>query len=208
MPNIKSAKKRVLVTEKKALENKAMRTRMRNSIKKFNDCIDTLKLDEAEKMLPDLMSVIDEAVASGIIHKNNAANKKSRLSARLDGVKSGKLVVNIKKDNKTIAAEKAQAAREKAEAVRAENLKKIQERTAAKEAEKKAKEEAAAAEKKAKADEKKAAVKTTKKTSTAAKKTADKPATEKKAATEKPATEKKTTAKKTAAKKEETPKAE
>ena len=36
MPNIKSAKKRVLVTEKKALENKAMRSRMRNAIRKYN----------------------------------------------------------------------------------------------------------------------------------------------------------------------------
>ena len=156
MPNIKSAKKRVLVTEKKALENKAMRSRMRNAIRKYNDFIDTLRLDEAEKMLPDLMSVIDEAAAEGIIHKNNAANKKSRLSARLSGVKSGKIVVNIKKDNKTIAAEKAQAAREKAEAARAENRRKMQERAAAKEAERKAKEEAATAEKKAKADAAKA----------------------------------------------------
>ena len=76
MPNIKSAKKRVLVTEKKALENKAMRSRMRNAIRKYNDFIDTLRLDEAEKMLPDLISVIDEAAAEGIINKNKAANKK------------------------------------------------------------------------------------------------------------------------------------
>ena len=162
MPNIKSAKKRVLVTEKKTLENKAMRSKMRNAIRKFNDYIDTLKLDEAEKMLPDLMSTIDEAATNGIIHKNNASNKKSRLSARLSGVKSGKIIVNIKKDNKTIAAEKAQAAREKAEALRAENLKKMQERAAAKEAEKKAKAEAEAAAKKAKADAEKAAKKTKK----------------------------------------------
>ena len=148
MPNIKSAKKRVLVIEKKTLENKMLRTKMRNSVRKFNDAIDTLKLEEAEKMLPSLMSVIDEAASKGVIHKNTAANKKSRLSARLSGVKSGKIVIAIKKDNKTIAAEKAQAAREKAEAERAEALKKIQEKAAAKEAEKKAKEEAALAAKK------------------------------------------------------------
>ncbi len=150
MPNIKSAEKRVLVTEKKTLENKMMRSRMRNIVKKFNDAIDTLKLDEAEKMLPTVMSVIDDAASKGVIHKNTAANKKSRLSARLSGVKSGKIVIDIKKDNKTIAAEKAQAAREKAEAARAETQKKIQEKIAAKEAEKKAKEEAALAAKKEK----------------------------------------------------------
>ena len=128
MPNIKSAEKRVLVTEKKTLENKMMRSRMRNIVKKFNDAIDTLKLDEAEKMLPTVMSVIDDAASKGVIHKNTAANKKSRLSARLSGVKSGKIVIDIKKDNKTIAAEKAQAAREKAEAARAETQKKMQEK--------------------------------------------------------------------------------
>lgn len=150
MPNIKSAEKRVLVTEKKTLENKMMRSRMRNIVKKFNDAIDTLKLDEAEKMLPTVMSVIDDAASKGVIHKNTAANKKSRLSARLSGVKSGKIVIDIKKDNKTIAAEKAQAARKKAEAARAETQKKMQEKIAAKEAEKKAKEEAALAAKKEK----------------------------------------------------------
>ena len=158
MPNIKSAEKRVLVTEKKTLENKMLRSKMRNAVRKFNDAIDTLKLDDAEKMLPDIMSIIDEAASKGIIHKNNAANKKSRLSARLSGVKSGKIVIDIKKDNKTIAAEKAQAARAKAEAERAEAMKKIQEKAAAKEAEKKAKAEAAAAAKK----EKKTAKKTKK----------------------------------------------
>ena len=150
MPNIKSAEKRVLVTEKKTLENKMMRSRMRNIVKKFNDAIDTLKLDEAEKMLPTVMSVIDDAASKGVIHKNTAANKKSRLSARLSGVKSGKIVIDIKKDNKMIATEKAQAAREKAEAARAETQKKMQEKIAAKEAEKKAKEEAALAAKKEK----------------------------------------------------------
>lgn len=174
MPNIKSAKKRVLVTEKKALENKAMRSKMRNSIKKFNDLIDTLQLEEAEKILPELMSVIDKAATDGIIHKSNADNKKSRLSARLAGVKSGKIVVHIKKDNKTIAAEKAQAAREKAEAARAETLKKMQERAAAKEAEKKAKEDAAAAAKKQKDDEAKAAKAAAKKTAAKKKTTEEK----------------------------------
>lgn len=148
VPNIKSAKKRVLVTEKKALENKMLRSKMRNSVRKYNDAIDTLRLEDAEKMLPAIMSVIDEAASKGVIHKNTAANKKSRLSARLSGVKSGKIVINIKKDNKAIAAEKAQAAREKAEAERAEALKKMQEKASAKEAEKKVKEEAALAAKK------------------------------------------------------------
>ena len=119
MPNIKSAKKRVLVIEKKNLENRMIRSQMNNAIRKFNNAIDTLALDEAEKMLPSVMSVIDKAVSKGVIHKNNAANKKSAISKRLSDVKSGKLVINIKKDNKTIAAEKARAAQEAREAVKA-----------------------------------------------------------------------------------------
>ncbi len=148
MPNIKSAKKRVLVTEKKAAENKAMRSEMRNAVKKFNNFIDTLQLEEAEKMLPSVMSVIDEAAAKGIIHKSNANNKKSRLSARLDGVKSGKIEIKIKKDNKTLAAERAQAAREKAEAERAERAAmKAEKAAAAKKEEPKAKKPAKKAKK-------------------------------------------------------------
>lgn len=142
VPNIKSAEKRVEVIDRKTLENQMIRTKMRNIIKKFNNYIDTLKIEEAEKLLPELMSVVNETASKGVITKNSASNKISRCSARLSGVKSGKITVHIKKDNKTIAAEKAQAARAKAEAERAETLKKMQERAAAKEAEKAAKLEA------------------------------------------------------------------
>lgn len=180
MPNIKSAKKRVLVIQKKNLENRIIRSQMNNAIKNFNNAIDTLALDDAEKMLPSVMSIIDKAVTKGVIHKNNAANKKSALSKRLADVKSGKLVINIKKDNKTIAAEKARAAQEAREAVKAENARKAAEREAAKLEAEKAK---LAAEKPAKAKKEKT-VKTDK---------AEKPEKEEKA--EKPKA-KKTTAKK------------
>ena len=70
-------------------------------------------------MLPEVMSVIDSAVTKGIIHKNNAANKKSAIAKRIADIKSGKLVVEIKKDNKTLAAEKAKAAKEAREAAKA-----------------------------------------------------------------------------------------
>ena len=165
MPNIKSAKKRVLVIEKKNLENRMIRSQMNNAIRKFNNAIDTLALDEAEKMLHSVMSVIDKAVSKGVIHKNNAANKKSAISKRLSDVKSGKLVINIKKDNKTIAAEKARAAQEAREAVKAENARKAAEREAAKLEAEKAKlaaEKPAKAKKAAKADKEDKAAKTEK----------------------------------------------
>ena len=148
MPNIKSAKKRVLVNEKKNEENRMIRSEVKTAIKKFNNAIDTNNLELAEQLLPTTMSVIDGACSKGIIHKNNAANKKSALSKRLSDVKSGKVEIVIKKDNKTLAAEKAREAQKARDAVKAENQRKAAERAAQKEAEKAAKEEAEKAAKK------------------------------------------------------------
>ena len=128
MPNIKSAKKRVLITAKKNEQNRAYKTRMNHVIKNFNNAIDTNNIEGAEKMLPEVMSVIDQTVSKGVIHKNQAANKKSALAKRLSDVKSGKITIVIKKDNKTIAAEKAKAAQEIREKQKAEYLAKAAER--------------------------------------------------------------------------------
>ena len=119
MPNIKSAKKRVLIEKRNNAHNRSEMTAVKTAIKKINNAIDTDRIDEAEKMLPEVMSVIDSAVTKGIIHKNNAANKKSAIAKRIADIKSGKLVVEIKKDNKTLAAEKAKAAKEAREAAKA-----------------------------------------------------------------------------------------
>lgn len=123
MPNIKSAIKRVETNNKKNAENRPILTSVKNSIKTINSYIDTNNIEEAEKYLPTLMSTLDAAVAKGIIHRNNASNKISAISKRIADVKSGKKVVVIKKDNKTIAAEKAKAAklaREEAKKAKAE----------------------------------------------------------------------------------------
>ena len=119
MPNIKSAKKRVLIEKRNNARNRSEMTAVKTAIKKINNAIDTDRIDEAEKMLPEVMSVIDSAVTKGIIHKNNAANKKSAIAKRIADIKSGKIVVEIKKDNKTLAAEKAKAAKEAREAAKA-----------------------------------------------------------------------------------------
>lgn len=88
MPNIKSAKKRVRVTEKKNMENKALLSEVKTAIKKFNKELSAGNLTEAEKMYPETVSVIDGATAKGILHKNNAANKKSKLAKKLDKAKA------------------------------------------------------------------------------------------------------------------------
>ena len=123
MPNIKSAKKRVLVINKKNLQNRSQMSALKTLIKKFNGAIDVNDLATAEVMLPEVHSAIDKCCTKGIIHKNNAANKKAALAKRLSDVKSGKVTIVIKKDNKTIAAEKAKAAQEARVAAREESKK-------------------------------------------------------------------------------------
>ena len=104
---------------------------MNHAIKKFKNAIDVNDIEGAEKLLPETMSVIDQTASKGVIHKNQAANKKSALAKRLSDVKSGKLVIVIKKDNKTIAAEKAKAAQEIRAQQKAEYQAKAAERKAA-----------------------------------------------------------------------------
>jgi len=147
VPNIKSAKKRVLVGKRNNEYNKSELTKVKNAIKKINNAIDTNHMEEAEALLPQTMSIIDVAVSNGVMHKNTAANKKSAIAKRISDIKSGKLVIEIKKDNKTIAAEKAKAAKEAREAQKAEFIRKQAEKNAAKAAEAAAEE---ATEKKAK----------------------------------------------------------
>ena len=193
MPNIKSAKKRVLITAKKNEQNRAYKTRMNHAIKRFNNAIDTNNIEDAEKMLPETMSIIDQTVSKGVIHKNQAANKKSALAKRLSDVKSGKLVIVIKKDNKTIAAEKAKAAQEIRAQQKAEYQAKAAERKAARLEAEKAKIEAESKTKKSskKKDEEPKEKKTAKKAVKEEPVAEEKPKTKRttKKATEKPADE-------------------
>ena len=103
MPNIKSAKKRVLVIEKKTMENKMVLSEVKTAIKKFNAAIENGNVADAEALLPATVSLIDCASAKGVIHKNNAANKKSALAKRLNAAKAAAPVV----EEKPVAKKKA-----------------------------------------------------------------------------------------------------
>ncbi|MGN1078220.1 MAG: 30S ribosomal protein S20 [Candidatus Gallimonas sp.] len=83
MPNIKSAKKRVLVTEKKTQQNKAIKSALKTSIKKFLAAVNAGDKEAATALYPETVSAIDSACAKGILHKNNADNKKSKLAKKL-----------------------------------------------------------------------------------------------------------------------------
>ena len=90
MPNIKSAKKRVLVNQKKANINKSDKSEVRTYIKNFNAMLDAGNLQEAEAALPATMAAIDKAVTKGVYAKNTAANKKSGLMKRFNALKASK----------------------------------------------------------------------------------------------------------------------
>lgn len=83
MPNIKSAKKRVKVIAAKTLKNKATRSDLRTAIKKAELAL-TNNADNKTETVREAMKKIDHAAAKGIIHKNNAARKKSGLQLRLN----------------------------------------------------------------------------------------------------------------------------
>jgi small subunit ribosomal protein S20 len=84
MPNIKSAKKRVLVNNKKTEQNKAIRSAVKTEIKKVDLLIKENKLEEAKVALSNAFSVIDSACSKNIYHANNAANKKAKLAKKVD----------------------------------------------------------------------------------------------------------------------------
>lgn len=85
MPNIKSAKKRVLVSNKKAAQNKMIKNEVRTYVKKVELLVNEGKTEEAKLALNKTFSVIDSAVSKGVLHRNNAANKKAKLSKKVNG---------------------------------------------------------------------------------------------------------------------------
>ena len=83
MPNIKSAKKRVLVNKTKAQRNKSTNSALKTAIKKANVAIETNAADKNE-LVKVAVKKIDKAASKGIIHKNNAARKKSAIVTRFN----------------------------------------------------------------------------------------------------------------------------
>jgi len=83
LPNIKSAKKRVLVSEKKNLRNRMVKSAVRTSVKKFDAAV-AADPTTANVQLTATTSAIDKAVAKGVIHKNAANRKKARLAKQLN----------------------------------------------------------------------------------------------------------------------------
>ncbi len=83
MPNIKSAKKRVRVIETKTLRNKAIKSNLKTVIKKADAAVAANAADK-EAAVKAAVKKIDQAAAKGLLHKNNAARKKSALVSKLN----------------------------------------------------------------------------------------------------------------------------
>lgn len=84
MPNIKSAKKRVIVNKTKAARNKSANTALKTAIKKAHVAVETNAADK-EAAVKFAIKKVDQASAKGLIHKNNAARKKSALAKLING---------------------------------------------------------------------------------------------------------------------------
>ena len=86
MPNIKSAKKRVIVTEKKTLANKMFNSAMKTTFKKYEKALEEKNGELAMATYKEAVKKLDQAVAKGHIHANAAARKKSQFTKKLNAL--------------------------------------------------------------------------------------------------------------------------
>lgn len=86
MPNIKSSERSVKTDAERRAKNFAVRSAVKTVTRKTSEALTAGKADDAKVLLTTATSVIDKAVAKGVIHKNAAARKKSRLARKLNGL--------------------------------------------------------------------------------------------------------------------------
>lgn len=87
MPNIKSVVKDVKKSRERRLRNLSVKSKIKTFVKKTNVLIET-DVDAAAAILSETTSIVDKAAKHGIIHKNAAARRKSRLMKRMNAAKS------------------------------------------------------------------------------------------------------------------------
>jgi small subunit ribosomal protein S20 len=81
--NIKSQKKRILTNETARLRNQSVKSALRTAVRGFREAIDSGEKDKAAELLATTSRKLDKAASKGVIHKNQAANKKSALAQAL-----------------------------------------------------------------------------------------------------------------------------
>ena len=86
MANIKSAQKRILVIKKKTLQNKMAKSALKTDVKKFFAAVDSGDKTSAAEAYKVAVKKVDQAVAHGLLAKNNGARKKSRYTRMLNAM--------------------------------------------------------------------------------------------------------------------------
>jgi len=80
LANIKSAKKRILVTERRQAANKHVKSATKTAIKKAKLAVESGDKSNANTLVLEAISAIDKAASKGVYHKNTASRKKSQLA--------------------------------------------------------------------------------------------------------------------------------
>ncbi|WP_297565180.1 30S ribosomal protein S20 [uncultured Arcanobacterium sp.] len=86
MANIKSQKKRIKTNEKRRLRNKSYKSELKTLVRKTREAIAAKDPETAEAALRLAGRKLDKAVSKGVIHKNQAANRKSKLAKQVDAL--------------------------------------------------------------------------------------------------------------------------
>ncbi|MGQ3384815.1 MULTISPECIES: 30S ribosomal protein S20 [unclassified Glutamicibacter] len=86
MANIKSQKKRILTNEKARLRNVAVRSEVKTVIRNVNEAVASGDKDKATEALRLAGKKLDKAVSKGVLHKNNAANRKSAIAKKVSAL--------------------------------------------------------------------------------------------------------------------------
>jgi small subunit ribosomal protein S20 len=86
MANIRSAMKRVRQSERRRVRNAAVRSSVRTAVKGTRAALDAAAKEEARAALARTIQVLDKAVTKGVLHKNAAARRKSRLARQLNAL--------------------------------------------------------------------------------------------------------------------------
>ena len=82
MANIKSQLKRIKTNEKARLRNKSVKSSLRTAVRRFREAADAGERDQALSALQHASRQLDKAASKGVIHANQAANKKSAMAQR------------------------------------------------------------------------------------------------------------------------------
>ena len=82
MANIKSQIKRNRTNEQARLRNKAVKSSLKTAVRRFREAADAGKADEAKELARAATRALDQAASKGVIHANQAANRKSAISTR------------------------------------------------------------------------------------------------------------------------------